>query len=640
MPAHSGRESASNERTITHAAGPAIELSDTRAAEAAGGEEREIEPTHAPRMTIFAAQRSFTGMWIYRRLLGYARPHRAVIAAAIGAAVASAAAAALYAYLAGPLLKAVLTQAPAKIPGFSDRGNPILAMSLALVAVAAFKAGAQFIQNGLMQAAGQQVISRMRSDLYRHLLELPPRFFERRHTGELLSRFTSDVAQVEFAVTQALASYLKDLLQIAALLIVCLAVDWRLFVAAFVLLPGAALAVARFARVLRKISTKAQARLGRLSELLAEQLQNLPVVQGYRAFPRSLAQFDREQEDYLASMRRSLLVRGTFTPTLELLGILGIASVIGLGARAVSAEPDLAAKLLSFVAAALLMYQPIKSLSGTFSSVVQGVGSAERLFEIADQKSAPEEGAEAFPLRRELRFEAVRASYDGVREVLRGVSLAIPAGSRVAIVGPSGAGKTTLFSILLRFLAPSAGLVKWDGVELAQFRPESLRALLAWVPQEPVLFSGTVRQNLLFGRPEATDRELWNALEQAHAGDFVRGFPHGLEEPVGERGGMLSGGQRQRLAIARAFLRQPSLLLLDEPTSALDAVSEREVQAGLAELMRGRTTIVIAHRLATVRSADLIYVLDQGAIVETGTHDDLVALRGRYAALLQQGEMA
>jgi len=591
-----------------------------------------------PKMSSGAAARPLSGRWVYRRLLGYARPHRLTIAFAVVAAAASGAAGALYAYLVGPLLKAVLTQTPAEVAGRAlDRRD--FAVPALVVGIAAFKAGAQFLQNGLMQSAGQKMISRLRCDLYGRLLQLPPRFFEERHSGELLSRFTSDVAQVEFAVTQGLASYVRDLLQIAALLIVCLAIDARLFVVAFLLLPLAAFAVSRFARALRKITVQTQGRLGRLTELLAEQLQNLPIVQAYRAFARKLAQFDRAQMDYLAAMRRSLLIRGIFTPTLELLGIVGVALVIGVGTRAVSAEPDLAAKLLSFVAAALLMYQPMKSLSGTFSSAAQGLGSAERLFEIADQGSTPEEGRAAAALKEALSFEEVRASHDGIQEALRGVSFRVPVGSRVALVGASGAGKTTLFSVLLRFLQPSAGEVKWDGADLSSFRPSSLRAQMAWVPQEPVLFSGTVRHNLLFGRPEASDAELWTALAQAHAEDFVRAFPQGLEEEVGERGAMMSGGQRQRIALARVFLRQPSLLLLDEPTSALDAGAEREVQAGLAELMRGRTSIVIAHRLATVRNAEVIYVLERGTIVETGTHTQLVASGGRYATLLRQGEI-
>jgi len=234
----------------------------------------------------------------------------------------------------------------------------------------------------------------------------------------------------------------------------------------------------------------------------------------------------------------------------------------------------------------------------------------------------------------------VRATYPDGREGMRGVSLTVPAGARVALVGASGAGKTTLFSVLLGFLPTSGGTVRWDGMPMAELKPSSVRAQMAWVPQEPVLFSGTVRHNLLLGRPEASDAEVWEALGLAHAEDFVRSLPAGLDEPVGERGSRLSGGQRQRLALARAFLRRPSLLLLDEPTSALDAASEAAVGAGLAELMKGRTVLVIAHRLSTVRDADLIVVLDAGRVVESGTHAELVARQGRYAQLLGEGAVA
>ncbi|MFP2901311.1 ABC transporter ATP-binding protein, partial [Corallococcus sp. 4LFB] len=231
----------------------------------------------------------------------------------------------------------------------------------------------------------------------------------------------------------------------------------------------------------------------------------------------------------------------------------------------------------------------------------------------------------------------MRATYADGREALKGVDLTIPAGSRVALVGPSGAGKTTLFSVLLGFLPPSGGEVRWDGLPLSSLKASSVRGQVAWVPQEPVLFSGTVRHNLRLGQPDAPDDALWEALRLAHAEDFVRALPGGLDEPVGERGGRLSGGQRQRLALARAFLCRPSLLLLDEPTSALDATSEAAVGAGLAALMKGRTVLVIAHRLSTVRDADLIAVVEHGQVVEAGTHEQLLALRGRYARLLGEG---
>ena len=576
----------------------------------------------------------------YRRLLRSLKPYQATAAAAAIASSVAAAAAALYAYLIGPLLKAVLTEGPVELGGVAvERRDLSLVFPAAIVAVAAVKALAQWLQGGWMQSLGQRVMADLRRDLHGHLLELPPRFYEERHSGELLSRLTADVAQVEFAVTQALGSYVKDGLQVLALLGVCLATDVRLFLLAFLVVPAATVPVARFARSLKKVATRAQANLGGLSTLAAEQLHNLPVVQGFRGEARALSRFDTEQAAYLATMRRSLLIRAAFTPTVEVLGIVGVALAIGVGARAVAAEPALAAKLLSFLAAALLMYQPLKALSGTYSLVAQGLGAAARLFELQDAPRPPDEGEAAPPLQGSLCFDGATVSYDGVRDALRGLTLEVMEGRTVALVGASGSGKSTVFATLLGFVQPRRGRVVWSGRDVAGFSRRSVRERLAWVPQEPILFSGTVRQNLALGRPGAAEAELWGALRRAHAEEFVRALPRGLEEPVGERGALLSGGQRQRLAIARAFLRDPSLLLLDEPTSALDAASEREVQAGLAELQQGRTTLVIAHRLSTVRHADEIYVLEAGQVVERGKHDDLVARDGRYAALLRQGAL-
>jgi len=581
---------------------------------------------------------SFRGT--YRRLLRYLAPYRASVAVAVLASLATAGAAAFYAYLLGPLLKSVLSQAGARIgPVFIQREDLAWKVPLLLAAVATAKAGAQYLQTGLMQATGQRVVSDLRSAVYGRLLELPPAYFDARHSGELLSRFTADVAQVEFAVSQALSSYFRDTIQILALLGVCLYTDARLFLVTFILLPLAVWSVSRFARSLKGIATRTQAGLGQLTELASDQLHNLPIVQAYGGGPRALKQFERLQRKYLESVQRSLLIRGSFTPTLELAGVAGVALAVGVGAHAVTTDPALAGKLLSFLAAALLMYQPLKSLSGTFSLVLQGVGAAQRLFEITEQKGRADAGREVGALTREIRVEGVRLSYGAGREALRGLSLRIPARSRVALVGKSGAGKTSLFSILVGFVSPDQGSVSWDGVDLEQVRISSLRSQIAWVQQEPVLFSGTIRFNLLIGRADATEEELWEALRQAHAAEFVRGFAAGLEEQVGERGSRLSGGERQRLAIARAFLRQPSVLLLDEPTSALDASAEREVHQGLAELMVGRTTVVIAHRLSTVRDADLIYVLQNGAVIEEGNHSQLVASGGHYANLLMQGEV-
>ncbi len=556
---------------------------------------------------------------------------------AIGCSIVSAAAAAAYAYLVGPLLTALLQGGRASAGPLSLDGGALTSLPLLVVAMAVVKALAQWLHGGLMGAVGQRVMADLRGSLYDKLLALPPRWFESRHSGELLSRFTSDVAQVEFSVTQALSSYAKDSLQVLALLCVCAAIDGRLFVLCFVVLPAAAWPVSRFARSVKKVAHRSQASLGRLTELLSEQLQNLAVVRAFRLEEAALARFDQEQSRYLAAMKRSLFLRGAFTPTLELAGIAGVAASLGVGAGAISADPALAGNLLSFLAAALLMYQPLKALSGTFSSVASGLGAAERLFEISDAPLPPESGDEAGPLRYALAFENVTVRYADGRAGLEGFTLHVPAGKTVALVGPSGAGKSTVFSALLGFADVESGSVRRDGRPLASLKPSSVRAQLGWVGQEPVLFSGTVRQNLLLGRHGATDAELWEALERAHADDFVRALPGGLDAPIGERGGRLSGGQRQRLAIARALLRRPSVLLLDEPTSALDAESEREVQKGVEALLCGRTALVIAHRLSTIRGADLIAVLENGAVVEQGSYDELLARGGRFAALVASG---
>ena len=572
-----------------------------------------------------------------RRLLGLLRPSVRLVVPAVLAAALSAAAAAGYAWLMGPLLRSVLLSEPMRLAGWST--SPQQARWLLpglLVLLAVVKAGAQLAQTGWMQVAGQRALARMRSELYAHLLALPPATHEARASGDVLSRLTADVAQVEFSVTQALTTWVRDTLQLLALLTVCLVIDWRLFALSFVVFPAALLPITRFARAVKRAARTTQGSLGSLTALVGEQLQALPVVQAYGMEPGVRTQFDAEQARYLREMDRSLLLRGSASPSIELLGIAGLALALAIGARAVRADPPLASHLMSYVGAVLLMYGPLKTLSSTLTQVVAGVGAAERVFELEDRRVPPDTGEEAPPLRRSLRLEELRIQYGEV-DALRGLTLEIPAGKTVALVGASGAGKSTLFSALLRFVDPAGGRILWDGRDVRGYSRGSLRARMAWVPQDPVLFAGSVRDAVRVGKPDATDAEVWSALERAHGAEFVRALPRGLDTPVGERGAQLSGGQRQRLANARAFVREPSLLLLDEPTSSLDAASEALVQAGLAELKAGRTTLVIAHRMSTVRSADTIVVLEAGRIVEQGTHDQLVAHGTAYRRLLDRG---
>ena len=571
------------------------------------------------------------------RLLGLLRPSARLVIGAVLAAVVSAAAAAGYAWLIGPLLRSVLLSEPLHLAGLytsPERARWLLPGLLVLLALV--KAGTQLLQTGWMQVAGQRALATLRSDLYAHLLSLPPATHESRASGDVLSRLTADVAQVEFSVTQALTTWVRDALQLLALLGVCLVLDWRLFALSFVVFPAALIPITRFARAVKRAARTTQGSLGNLTALFGEQLSALPVVQAYGMEPRVRAAFDAEQARYLKEMDRSLLLRGSASPSIELMGIAGLALALAVGARAVRADATLASHLMSYVGAVLLMYGPLKTLSSTLTQVVTGIGAAERVFELEDRRVPPDRGEDAPPLRRALRLEDLRVQYDEV-EAVRGLTLEVPAGRTVALVGASGAGKSTLFSALLRFVDPAGGRILWDGQDVRGYSRASVRTRIAWVPQEPVLFAGSVRDAVRVGRPDATDAEVWSALERAHGAEFVRALPRGLDTAVGERGAQLSGGQRQRLAIARAFVREPSVLLLDEPTSSLDAASEALVQAGLAELKAGRTTLVIAHRLSTVRNADLIIVLESGRVAEQGTHEQLVAHGTVYRRLLDRG---
>ncbi|MDP1827266.1 MAG: ABC transporter ATP-binding protein [Archangium sp.] len=561
---------------------------------------------------------------VWWRVVARVGPFRGPLSVAIFFSLFAATAGAVWASLVGPLLRSLMGGGAITWGPFHlEHDDLTLKLPLAIVGAAVLKAVASWLHAGLMSRVSQGVLSRLREELYGRLLVLPPRWFEQRHSGELLSRFTSDVSQLEFSAGQALASLTRDSLQVLGLLIVCLITDWRLFLVIFIVLPGTIFPVSRFARGAKKEAVKSQASLGQLSMIVTEQLHNLPVVQTYRAEERALERFDAEQGRYLAVMKRSLFIRGAFSPTTEFLGIMGIAVAMVVGTRAVQLEPALAGNLISFLAAAVLLYQPVKSLSHTTSQISLGAGAATRLFEVLDAEPDHDAGGEAKPLSTGLSLVDVRLTYADGREALKGVSFTVPPGAHVALVGPSGAGKSSVLSVLLGHVFPSSGEVRWNGVPLAGLSRRSVRAQLAWVPQEPVLLSGSVRDNLRVGRADATDAQLWAALERAHAARFVRGFAGGLEEDVGERGGRLSGGQRQRLAIARAFLKEPSLLLLDEPTSALDTETEAEVQAGLAELMKGRTTLVIAHRLSTIRHADRIVVMEAGRVVSEGTADQV-----------------
>lgn len=574
------------------------------------------------------------------RLLRYARPHVGVLVLAFVGSAAVAVAMGAYAYLTGPALRFLLSggeqgfASAQRVPWLADlpREAALWGFPLLMVVVGVAKGLGYLAQFYFMGLFAQRVSKDLRRDLFLRLTSLSPSQLAKQRTGDLLSRFSSDVSAVEAAAMYTVGAYLRDTLQAIILTGVALSMSPLLGGVMLLVVPLAALPAARLMRKVLKRTREGQTQLGNLAGQLHEGLGGLRTIQAFNGQEAELARFSAHAQAHEKAVVSAAWARGAVPGLMEVLAAAALAGALAYAASVKLMPPE---ALLSLLTAVILVYQPVKELGRVTQFAVQAGAAGERLFELLDARHPVEDAPDAVPaptLSRSIVLEDVRFSY-GERRALDGLTLELKAGQVTALVGGSGGGKSTVTSMLLRFERPQKGQLLLDGVDADRYTAASVRAQFALVTQEPLLFQGTVLDNLRYARPDATREEVEAAARVAHADGFIRALPEGYDTRIGERGVTLSGGQRQRLCIARAVLARAPVLVLDEATSSLDPESEREVQAALAAVLPGRTALVIAHRLSTVVNADVLHVMEAGRVVERGSHAELLQKGGRYAAL-------
>ncbi len=563
----------------------------------------------------------------YRRLLMYMKPYLGRLGLAVFCIIMASSANLYLPWIIKDMIDKVLT---------GGNMGTLNLIAISIVVVFAFRGFFYYWQSYLVSYIGQRVVADVREVMFRKFQRMPMAYFDKHQTGETMSYVTNDVA----AVQSALVDNLIDLVTESAILIGSIAlmlyINWKMTLVTLITVPMVGYAMKIFGRKIKRSGTLIQEKMADITSLLQESISSIRIVKSFVREDYEIKRFSVENNlNFDASMKNAKLT-SLLTPTVEFLAAVGVTLIVWYGGYEVIHGAMTAGSLVAFLTYAVNLANPVKRLSRIYGKIQQAMAAIDRIFSVLDMDEPVNDKPDAKNLpkvRGHVSIDNVTFSYDGQHNALENVSFDVKPGQMIAFVGPSGAGKSTIANLIPRFYDVNDGAIKIDGVDIRDVTLKSLREQIGIVPQETLLFSTTVMENIRYGRLDATDDEVIAAAKAANADDFIKDLPQGYQTQIGERGLNLSGGQRQRMAIARAMLKNPQILILDEATSALDTESEKIVQSALDELMRGRTSFVIAHRLSTIFSADQIFVIDKGRICEHGTHHELLKLNGVYSHL-------